>query len=159
MNPDSRTRRWLRALPALAGALAALGALVFALLWAQSPLEGPAEPTWSRTPCARCGMLVGEPAFAAQAHSPAGEVRFFDDPGCLLLYAAEQPADVGAAWFHHLREPRWVPAQSAGFAPADGAPMSYGIGAVDANEAGALSREAALDAVRRVEDARSGAQP
>ncbi len=156
MPDDSRTRRWLRALPVLAGALAALLTLVVALRWAQSPLDGPAEPTWSRTLCARCGMLVGEPAFAAQLHTPAGDVRFFDDAGCLLLYAAEHDSGEAPAYFHHLREERWIPGQSVGFVSAEGTPMSYGIGAVDADEAGAVSRTEALRDVRIREAERSG---
>jgi copper chaperone NosL len=147
----------MRALPVLAGALAALAALSLALLWAQSPPDGPIDPTWSRTPCARCGMLVGEPAFAAQLHSPAGDVRFFDDAGCLLLYAADRPSDEAAAWFHHLREDRWIPAERAGFVPAEGTPMGYGFGAVDADEAGAIPRAAALAETQRRESARAGA--
>jgi copper chaperone NosL len=156
MTTDSRGRRWLRSL--VFGA-AALVALALALRWAQSPLEGPADPTWNRTPCARCGMLVGEPAFAAQLHTPAGDVRFFDDPGCLLLYAAEHPAEEAAAWFHHLREDRWVPAERAGFVPAEGTPMGYGLGAVDASEPGAIPRAAALVAAQRREAARVAVAP
>jgi copper chaperone NosL len=159
MTADSRTRRWLRALPVLAGALAALIALTAALRWAQTPPDGPTEPTWSRTPCARCGMLVGEPAFAAQLHTPAGDMRFFDDVGCLLLYAAERPDHEAAAWFHHLREPRWIPAHSAGFVSAGGTPMGYGLGAVEAGEPGAISRAAALAETQRVEQSRAGSAP
>jgi hypothetical protein len=159
MDRDSRTRHWLRALPALAAALAVLAGLAIALRWAQRPPDGPVEPTWSRTPCARCGMLVGEPAFAAQLHTPAGDVRFFDDAGCLLLYAAERPADEAAAYFHHLREPRWIAATSVAFVPAEGSPMSYGFGAVDLGEPGAIARDAALRDVQRREAERAGAKP
>ena len=155
MSADSRTRRWLRALPVLAGALAVLIGLAAALRWAQTPPDGPTEPTWSRTPCARCGMLVGEPAFAAQLHTPAGDVRFFDDAGCLLLYAAERPGDEASSWFHHLREQRWIPALRAGFVPAGATPMSYGFGAVEADEPGAITRAAALAEVARREASRA----
>jgi len=153
MSADARTRIPFRSL--VAGA-AALAALALALRWAQGPPAGPVEPTWSRTPCARCGMLVGEPAFAAQLHTATGEVRFFDDAGCLLLYAADHPGDEVAAWFHHLREKRWIPASSVGFVPAEATPMAYGLGAVDASEPGAISRAAALEAARRREASRAG---
>ena len=149
----------MRALPVLAGAVAALIALLAALHWAQSPPDGPMDPTWSRTPCSRCGMLVGDPAFAAQLHTRAGDVRFFDDAGCLLLYAAEHPGDEAAAWFHHLRDARWIPADQTGFVPAEGTPMGYGLGAVDASEPGAISRAAALAEAQRKEAARAGASP
>jgi hypothetical protein len=104
-------------------------------------------------------MLVGDPAFAAQLQAPAGDVRFFDDAGCLLLYAAERPGDEASSWFHHLREERWIPAQRVGFVPADATPMSYGFGAVDADEPGAISRAAVLAEVQRREASRAGASP
>lgn len=153
MGADRRAHSRLGPL-LVAGAL--LAALVLALRWAQSPPVGPVEPSWSRTPCAHCGMLVGDPAHAAQLHTPAGEVRFFDDAGCLLLYAAEHPDEAGSAWFHHFREPRWIPEADAGFLAAEGTPMSYGLGAVDAGEPGARSRVDALADVQRLEAARRG---
>lgn len=153
MGADGAARTRLGPLLA-AGAL--LAALALALRWAQSPPAGPVEPSWNRTPCAHCGMLVGDPAHAAQLHTPAGEVRFFDDAGCLLLYVSERPDEAGAAWFHHFREPRWIPAASAGFVAAESTPMSYGLGAVDAAEPGALSRGAALSEVQKLEATRRG---
>ncbi len=156
MSPESRTRSRLRAW-LVAGA--ALAALVLALRWAQRPPDGPVDPTWSRTPCARCGMLIGERAFAAQLHTPTGMLRFFDDAGCLLLYAAEHPDEEASAFFHHLYEERWIPASSAGFVRADATPMGYGLGAVDANERETISRAQALAEVQRIEASRPGALP
>jgi copper chaperone NosL len=155
MKADSRPLRWLRSLLV---ASVAVGALTLALRWAQNPPDGPIDPTWSRTACARCGMLVGERAFAAQAHSASGEVRFFDDAGCLLLYGAEHPAEK-SAWFHHLREERWIPASLAGFVSAEATPMGYGFAAVDAGEPGAISRAEALAEVQRRESSRRGSRP
>ena len=84
MSAESRARS--RARPLLAAGVS-LAAIALALYWAQRPPEGPVDPAWSRTPCSHCGMLVSERAFAAQLHTPAGEVRYFDDAGCLLLHA------------------------------------------------------------------------
>lgn len=156
MSNDSPRARWLRSAVV---ALAAIGALAVALHWAQRPPEGPVEPDWSRTSCAHCGMMVGEPAFAAQLHTPAGDVRFFDDPGCLLLYAAEHPGDEASAWFHHLRDARWIPANLARFAPASPTPMGYGLGAVDGSEPGAIPRAEALEAAQHHGATGLGASP
>jgi copper chaperone NosL len=156
MSAEPRRQRWHRTLVVFAAALAALAV---ALYWAQSPPDGPIEPTWSRTPCARCGMLVGEPAFAAQLHTHAGDVRFFDDAGCLLLYAAEHASEEAGVWFRHLREERWIPAERAGFVAAEATPMGYGLGAVEAGEPGAISRAAALGVAQIREDSRAGTAP
>lgn len=150
-----RRRAWLPILIAVA----ALALLLAALRWAQAPPSGPVDPTWSRTACARCGMLVGEPGFAAQLHGPRGDVLHFDDPGCLLLWSAEHPGEEQRAWFHAAQRDEWLPADAAGFVPADPTPMGYGLAAVGAREPGALSREQALAAVRAREAQRAGARP
>ncbi len=156
MSAEPQPRRRLRMLVLVASALAGL---VIAFRFAQSPPDGPIDPTWSRTPCARCGMLVGEPAFAAQLHTTSGDVRFFDDAGCLLLYAAEHSGDEAAVWFHHRREARWIPAARAGFESTEGTPMNYGLAAVDAAEPGAISRAEALGQAQRREASRAAVTP
>jgi copper chaperone NosL len=127
-----------------------LAALTLALvLWrAAAPPAGPVEPAWDRVACARCRMLVGEPGFAAQLHTPAGEVLHFDDPGCLLLYR-EASGAAGAAWFHDARGPGWLPEADARFVPAERTPMGHGLAAVAAREhAAGLDAAAALAALR-----------
>jgi hypothetical protein len=93
-------------------------------------------------------MLVGEPSFAAQLHTAAGEVLFFDDPGCLLLHR-EAAGAAGAAWFHDSRGPGWLAEADARFVPAEQTPMGHGLAAVAAREAGGgLDAPAALAALR-----------
>lgn len=147
-----------RALVTLAVATAAAGALVLVVELSARPQEGPAEVVWDGTRCARCQMLVSEPGFAAQIHTTDGRVLHFDDPGCLLLYRAEHEPAVHAVYFHHLREPRWLPAERTVFVTlADTpTPMGYGLGALTAGAAEGLSRSEALARVRAVE-ARRGA--
>ena len=84
-----------------------------------------------------------------------GEVRSFDDPGCLLASLAARPEPVRALWFHHLREDRWLTGEQVAFEETSGTPMGYGLGAVDAGAPGALSLEQARARVA----ARSGARP
>lgn len=121
-----------------------------------APGDGPVEPVWDATPCARCGMLVSEPRFAAQIHTPSGEVLHFDDPGCALLRAEERPADVRSLWFHEIEGERWLRGEETAFLSVEPTPMGYGLGAVAAGSAGALARGEALaqargrDAARRV---------
>lgn len=144
-----------RALAILLAAAAVAGLAL--LVWrAQTPPAGPVEPAWDRTACARCRMLVSDPAFAAQIHTPAGAVLHFDDPGCALLHAADRPADVHALWFHHLTGDRWLPGDAAAFRPVSPTPMGYGLGAVAPGGEGTLSPEEALARVRARDAARGG---
>jgi len=141
------------------GALAA-GAVVVALAWAvvraQAPPAGPEPVVWNHTVCSRCGMLVGEPGFAAQLHGEDGAVHNFDDPGCLLLFESEQASAPAAVWLHHRDEDRWLARAQAGFAVVESTPMGYGLSVVDAGAPGSLGWESALQHARRLDADRSG---
>lgn len=131
--------------PLLAVALAV--AVAFVLLRLAAPAQGPVEPAWDRVACARCGMLVSDPAFAAQLHAASGEVFFFDDPGCLLLERAESAEPHTATWFHTSEG--WLPDAEVGFVRAPQTPMGYGFAAVRrARVPDALAPDAALAALR-----------
>lgn len=136
-------RRWRLLLGGVV--LAALAAaVVLAVLRAGSPPQGPVEVPLDAATCARCRMLVSDASFAAQLHTEGGEVLFFDDPGCLLLYLDDEAPAVHGAWVHHLREPRWIPLSRARFVPVPRSPMGHGLGAVGPDEApdGLTVREA-----------------
>lgn len=110
--------------------------------------DGPVPIAYDRTPCAHCRMVISDPSFAAQLQTVAGDVLDFDDPGCLLSHRADRAPDVRALYFHHVREDRWIPGEAVAFAHADHTPMGFGLGAVDAGEAGALTLEEAEARVR-----------
>ena len=141
-------RRERRPLGALTAALLVAG-LGLALWRLAAPPEGPVEPAWDRVACARCHMLLTDPAFAAQLHTRAGEVRFFDDPGCLLLYRAESEEASAHAWFHDSAGEGWLAEADARFVPARETPMGHGFAAVAAERApDALDAAATLAALR-----------
>jgi len=135
-------------LTALAGALVVVA--VGLVLWrVASPSAGPLEPAWDRVACARCHMLVSDPAFAAQLQLASGEVLFFDDPGCLLLERAERADAAGAAWFHDSAGSGWLAEADARFVAGAETPMAHGFAAVSAGSApGAVDAGAALAALR-----------
>jgi hypothetical protein len=138
-------------------AVAAVGGFGFLLYHAQALPDGPVPVAWDKETCANCRMHVGERGFAAQLQTRDGRVFNFDDPGCLFGYREKYPAlDEHAAYFHHLREERWLKQAEVGFAPVSPTPMGYGLGAVDAAEPGALSVEAARAQVLKPHD--GGAQ-
>ena len=136
-----------------AGAALAVGAAALvAVVLSGRPPEGPVAVDWDGVRCARCGMLVSDPAYAAQLHRSDGVVRHYDDPGCLLADLAESGADdLHAVWLHHHREPRWIPLEEAAFVRVPHSPMGYGLGVVSAGESGDaldLERARALVAQR-----------
>ena len=138
-------------------ALAALAALALAVA-ACSRGDAPEPVAWNRQACDHCRMLVGDPAFAAQLRDGSGQVRFFDDPGCLLAFAAERGLGLDSAWFHHPTQERWIPGGAVGFAESPRpTPMGYGLVAVEREaSAGALDAAAALERVRARDAARRG---
>jgi copper chaperone NosL len=111
------------------------------------PPEGPVDLAWDRAQCAECGMLVGEPAYAAQLHDHDGTVHAFDDAGCLLRWKADHGANAQAVYFHHVRENRWLAERDAAFLRVPRTPMGYGLGAVARGTAGAIEQEAARNLV------------
>jgi copper chaperone NosL len=131
--------------------LALLGVALGLGLWRlAAPPRGPVEPAWDRVACARCHMLLSDPAFAAQLHGADGQVRFFDDPGCLLLYRADAPDPRAKAWFHDSKSERWLSDAEVGFVPVDETPMGHGLAAVErAASPTALGLEAALATLTR----------
>ena len=115
-----------------------LVALVLLLGLGCERAEGPAPVAWDRTRCSQCGMLISEPAWAAQLHEVGGPVQHFDDPGCLLVALEDDAPEARASevklYFHHLHQDLWIPGDEVAFTPADHSPMGYGIGAVVAGE-------------------------
>jgi hypothetical protein len=114
----------------------ACGALVLGLWRLASPPTGAVEPAWDRVACARCHMLVSDPRFAVQLHTQAGEVRFYDDPGCALLARAEAGEAPAALYFHDFEGAAWLAEQDARFVPVSETPMGYGFAARAAGAAG-----------------------
>lgn len=140
--------------PALLVALA-LGAWLAVRGSARLP-DGPVEPDWDHSVCARCGMLISERGFAAQVQLRDGRVLHYDDPGCLLSdWDPEDRSEPGvhAVWFHHRSEPRWLSAAEVGFEPAAHTPMNFGL---DAVERARNPDSIGLDAARALARQRAG---
>jgi copper chaperone NosL len=130
----------------LAAVLLAIAGLVAALVLRGRPVpDGPVAIVWNREPCAHCHMLVGEPAFAAEIVTTAGDVIVFDDPGCLVRYLEERKPEVHRIWFHDSTRDHWLSADEVGFVPGASTPMNYGLAAVPATTPGAI----ALETMRR----------
>lgn len=129
----------------LGGLLVAAAAVVgiWYLVHGAGPQTGPQPIAWDRQACDQCQMLISEPAFAAQLITAGGRQHAFDDPGCLFVFVEEQRISPRESWFRHHREDRWLPGSGVAFTQVSSSPMGYGLAAVDAGTAGALSAEEA----------------
>ena len=119
----------------------------------------PEPVAFDRESCAQCRMLISDPAFAAQLQTESGEILDFDDPGCLMRYRQEHAPGARAVFYHHLHEDRWLPEAATAFVPVAPTPMGWGLGAVDAGSAGALSLDRAEALVRGRAEGREGGAP
>ena len=129
MSPATR-RRILVGMGAAIGLGAA--AAIWLLAFGERLPNGPVEIVWDRETCAHCKMHIGEPAFAAQLQTKSGTVLNFDDPGCLIVYAAKNGPAIHARYFRDHRGAGWLREERAAFAPVGRSPMGYGYGAVRA---------------------------
>lgn len=139
--------------------LAVLG-IALSLSWLERAPSGPLEPVWDFERCAHCGMHLAERAYAAQLHTDSGEVVFFDDPGCLLLWQAET-GSAGTAYFHHAEDERWIAESDAVFVSAAQTPMGWGLAVIDRATVGAESTHArwsAGEALELIEQNRTGSE-
>jgi copper chaperone NosL len=122
------------------------------------PTDRPAALSYGAVACDYCRMTIAAETHAAQVTRPRGSPRAFDEPGCLVRFAAQSGlAADERAWVH--APAGWLDARRAWYAVPD-APssgMMYGVTA-HADSAGAAAalrgggRVARFDAL--VRDAR-----
>jgi hypothetical protein len=86
-------------------------------------------------------MLIGDPAYAAQVITDAGDVLSFDDPGCAARYIRAHRAHIHRAWFHAGRGDAWISLDQVGFLAAPTSPMGSGMLAVVKTTPGARGLE------------------
>jgi hypothetical protein len=116
--------------------------LVFTLAWCalacRTVPDAPIAIAYDREACAHCHMLIGDPRYAVQLVTDAGDVLDFDDPGCALRYLAEAHPAVHRLWFRDARRDRWIAAGEVRFARGADTPMGSGLAASDASLADGL---------------------
>lgn len=99
--------------------------------------DAPTTIDFDHEPCAHCRMLIGDPRYAAQLVTDAGDVLDFDDPGCLLRYVADVHPAVHRMFFHDARGAGWLVGPDVAFVVAT-TPMGYGYAAVAPATPGAV---------------------
>lgn len=113
-------------------------------------LDAPADPVWGKEPCGHCAMLVGDRRFAAQAVTDKDR-KYFDDIGCLALWASERPESVRLMWVRDAAGGQWLDAKSARFLHGARTPMDFGFEA----HAGAITGEGGRDTTVGWEEVRA----
>lgn len=138
-------------------AVAAIAGVAALLQRSESSVVGPHPIAWGEEPCAHCRMLVSDPRYAAQLVLPSGEVKNFDDPGCLLAYEADVQGQAAITYFHHSHDDRWLTAPMVAFERGAKTPMGHGFAAVDPGTAGAFDLATVRQTVARGASAHAGA--
>lgn len=92
-------------------------------------LDQPPRIRYGEDPCDECFMLINESRFAAGFVTIDGQVKRFDDIGCLLLYQKEQNENVAHFWVKDFNTQKWLKADDALFVRSDSiqTPMGFGI--------------------------------
>jgi copper chaperone NosL len=127
---------------------AALGlSLLLAVGCARRAGEGPPAVHFGEDACARCGMIVSDPAFAAAVVTEIDGLRdalVFDDVGCLFAWEAGAAKPSVARWVSAHDGSGWLRAETAWYvrSAAITSPMGSGVAALaDRASAQRLSRE------------------
>ncbi len=102
-------------------------------------LDAPPSLVWDQEVCTECGMLVGDPAYAAALVTKDGGTLPFDDPGCLFKYVLEKKPALHAMWFHDGAHDRWLREQEVAFTAGHVSPMGSGLMPVPAGTPTALT--------------------
>ncbi len=110
--------------------------------------SGPVAIAWDDEVCAECRMHVGEPRFAAQLQTRDGEIKNFDDVGCMIRYRDANHPAIHAMWVRNSREDGWIRYEEAAFVDASDSPMGYGLAAVPRGTEGAIGTTEAEARVR-----------
>jgi len=116
-----------------------------------TPPTAAAPIRYGEQACDACVMVIGAPAYAAQAMTADGRVLSFDDPGCLVLEVVMGRLEPARSRFRHADEDRWLALDEVAFVRREGTPMDFGYAAVDRAEG-----ELTFEQVRAEMDARFG---
>jgi hypothetical protein len=107
-------------------------------------------------------MTLSARRFAAQIRlDHDGHVRLFDDLGCALTWLEEvQGAGHEAREFfvRDMEDEGWLRAGQAHYRTDRLTPMGYGFGAISAGEAGAITLDQVIEAVRERADGRHASE-
>ncbi len=104
---------------------------------------GTEEIHYGREACARCGMIISDPRFAAEIRGgPDMNLAKFDDVGCAVNWLETKPWRVETTskfWVMNSDTGSdWLDARASWFLPDMMSPMNYGFGAVPQQRGGVV---------------------
>lgn len=97
--------------------------------------SGTEEIHYGRETCAKCGMVISDPRFAAEIRGGAQmQLAKFDDAGCAtnwLETQSWQSESTTQFWVMNSDTGKdWLEARSAFYLPGEASPMNYGFAAI-----------------------------
>jgi copper chaperone NosL len=108
-----------------------IASLLIALFGCHARRDEPPIVRWGEENCAVCRMLISDPPFAAAMVMRDGEVRKYDDVGCLLNESNQRLVNAHRLWVRRYDADGWLDARRAWFVVSQriASPMGYGIAA------------------------------
>ncbi len=103
----------------------------------------PRKVNYDRDVCHVCQMGLTDPKFDVQAINQYGDVRFYDDIGCLAedIHDGDFNTWKGEKykiWIGNIDDGTWIDAEKALYRYGETTPMGYGYAAVKATEGDSL---------------------
>ncbi len=103
----------------------------------------PRKVNYDRDVCHICKMGMADPKYDVQAINKIGEIRWYDDLGCLIEDMRDGDwkqwsADKVVIWIGDADSGKWIDAQKAWYRFGDRTPMGYGYGALKENKGDSL---------------------
>ena len=95
----------------------------------------PRKVNYDRDVCHVCKMGMADPKYDVQAINEQGEVRWYDDIGCLAEDMRDQDFNTWKGkkykiWIGDADTGKWIDAEKAWYRFGDRTPMGYGYGAL-----------------------------
>lgn len=87
--------------------------------------DKPVDPVWGKQACASCGMVVSDRRTAAQIVTATGDRVFFDDAGCMVVWASKH-GGAEHAWVRNADDQSWVDPQTVRWVSGAATPMDFG---------------------------------
>lgn len=114
--------------------------------------EGPEEIRYGREKCQICGMIISDPAYAAEIRGGTDKALYkFDDIGdavnWLVMQSWKDDPDIEFWVMNSENGTQWLDARLVSYKSGTMSPMAYGFAAVPAPVAGAVPYEEMKKAV------------
>jgi copper chaperone NosL len=111
--------------------------IIFVACSSGGNLDQPPTIRYGEDPCDECFMLINESRYAAGYVTLEGQVKRFDDVGCLLIYHKKYQENIAHFWVKDFDTQKWLKADIAFFVRSDSiqTPMGFGIIALDSEKA------------------------